>query len=57
MPMPVISAALFARFASRQAISPTMQAVSALRGEFGGHAVATLAEGERLKAAKPTPAG
>ena len=37
MPMPVISSSLFARFASRQAISPTMQAVSALRGEFGGH--------------------
>ena len=57
VPMPVISAALFARFASRQAISPTMQAVAALRGEFGGHAVASVADGERLKAAKPTSAG
>ncbi len=57
VPMPVISAALFARFASRQAISPTMQAVAALRGEFGGHAVASVADGERLKAATPTSAG
>ena len=57
VPMPVISAALFARFASRQAISPTMQAVAALRGEFGGHAVASVADGERLKAARPTSAG
>ena len=40
-----------------RAISPTMQAVSALRGEFGGHAVASVADGERLKAAKPTSAG
>jgi 6-phosphogluconate dehydrogenase len=39
VPMPVISAALFARFASRQDDSPAMKAVSALRHEFGGHAV------------------
>ena len=39
VPMPVISAALFARFASRQEESPAMQAVSALRHQFGGHAV------------------
>ena len=49
VPMPVISAALFARFASRQEISPTMQAVAALRGEFGGHQVMTIAEGEALR--------
>jgi 6-phosphogluconate dehydrogenase len=55
VPMPVISAALFARFASRQQISPTMQAVSALRGEFGGHAVATVAQGEALKAKNAAP--
>ncbi len=35
--MPVISSALFARFASRQDDSPAMKAVSALRGQFGGH--------------------
>ncbi|WP_137722880.1 phosphogluconate dehydrogenase (NAD(+)-dependent, decarboxylating) [Prescottella subtropica] len=39
VPAPVISAALFARFASRQSDSPAMQAVSALRNQFGGHAV------------------
>ena len=38
VPMPVISSALFARFASRQTESPAMQAVSALRNQFGGHA-------------------
>ncbi|CCH80155.1 6-phosphogluconate dehydrogenase,decarboxylating [Nostocoides japonicum T1-X7] len=51
VPMPVISASLFARFASRQQISPTMQAVAALRGEFGGHQVMTIEEGEALRRA------
>jgi 6-phosphogluconate dehydrogenase len=49
VPMPVISASLFARFASRQSSSPTMQAVAALRGQFGGHQVMTIAEGEKLR--------
>ena len=39
VPIPVISAALFARFASRQEESPAMKAVAALRSQFGGHAV------------------
>jgi 6-phosphogluconate dehydrogenase len=39
VPMPAISASLFARFASRQDDSPTMKAVAALRQQFGGHAV------------------
>jgi 6-phosphogluconate dehydrogenase len=39
VPTPVIAAALFARFLSRQDDSPTMRAVSALRNQFGGHAV------------------
>ncbi|MDQ4104746.1 MAG: decarboxylating 6-phosphogluconate dehydrogenase [Actinomycetota bacterium] len=39
VPAPVISAALFARFASRQPDSPAMRAVAALRHQFGGHAV------------------
>ena len=39
VPLPVISAALFARFASRQGESPAMKAVAALRQQFGGHAV------------------
>ncbi|MDU0291632.1 phosphogluconate dehydrogenase (NAD(+)-dependent, decarboxylating) [Saccharothrix longispora] len=41
VPAPVISAALFARFASRQDDSPAMRAVAALRNQFGGHAVVT----------------
>jgi len=49
VPMPVISASLFARFASRQQISPTMQMVAALRGQFGGHPVMTIAEGDKLR--------
>jgi 6-phosphogluconate dehydrogenase len=39
VPAPVISAALFARFASRQEDSPAMRAVAALRNQFGGHSV------------------
>src|SRR3712207_4535081 len=39
VPLPVISAALFARFTSRQESSPAMKAVAALRQQFGGHAV------------------
>ncbi|MFZ5850984.1 MAG: 6-phosphogluconate dehydrogenase, partial [Actinomycetota bacterium] len=43
VPLPVISAALFARFASRQEDSPAMKAVAALRNQFGGHEVARAA--------------
>lgn len=39
VPMPVISASLFARFVSRQDDSPAMKAVAAMRNEFGGHPV------------------
>ncbi|MPZ64269.1 MAG: decarboxylating 6-phosphogluconate dehydrogenase [Pseudonocardiaceae bacterium] len=39
VPAPVISAALFARFSSRQQNSPAMRAVAALRQQFGGHDV------------------
>lgn len=39
VPMPVITAALFSRFTSRQDDSPAMKAVAALRNQFGGHAV------------------
>jgi len=42
VPVPVIAASLFARFASRQEDSPTMKAVSALRNQFGGHAVTRI---------------
>ena len=50
VPMPVISASLFSRFASRQQESPTMQAVAALRGGFGGHQVMSVSEGDQLRA-------
>ncbi len=49
VPLPVISAALFARFSSRQESSPAMRAVAALRQQFGGHAV-------RAASAAPSPA-
>ena len=39
VPMPAITASLFARFASRQEDSDAMKAVAALRNQFGGHAV------------------
>ncbi|NUO57776.1 MAG: decarboxylating 6-phosphogluconate dehydrogenase [Hamadaea sp.] len=39
VPMHVIAASLFARFASRQDDSPAMKAIAALRNQFGGHAV------------------
>jgi len=44
VPAPVISAALFARFGSRQEDSPAMKAVAALRNQFGGHAVSKATE-------------
>jgi 6-phosphogluconate dehydrogenase len=41
VPVPTISASIFARFVSRQGegASPSMKAVAALRNQFGGHAV------------------
>jgi 6-phosphogluconate dehydrogenase len=39
VPVPTIAASLFARFASRQENSFAMRVASALRNEFGGHAV------------------
>jgi hypothetical protein len=55
VPMPVISAALFARFASRQEDSPAMKAVAALRNQFGGHAV-QLAAPDTVAAGSPDAA-
>nr|BFE84996.1 decarboxylating 6-phosphogluconate dehydrogenase [Planobispora longispora] len=43
VPLPVITAALYARFASRQDDSPAMKVVAALRNQFGGHAIASKA--------------
>jgi 6-phosphogluconate dehydrogenase len=50
VPLPVITAALFARFASRQDDSLAMKMIAALRNQFGGHAV-TAAAGETEKGA------
>ncbi|WP_341868632.1 phosphogluconate dehydrogenase (NAD(+)-dependent, decarboxylating) [Microbispora triticiradicis] len=50
VPLPAITAALYARFASRQADSPAMKMVAALRNQFGGHAVAS-AEGQTARGA------
>jgi 6-phosphogluconate dehydrogenase len=43
VPLPVITAALYARFASRQDDSPSMKMIAALRNQFGGHAVTARA--------------
>jgi 6-phosphogluconate dehydrogenase len=43
VPLPVITAALFARFASRQDDSPSMKMIAALRNQFGGHPVTAAA--------------
>jgi 6-phosphogluconate dehydrogenase len=45
VPVPTISASIFARFVSRQDQSPAMKAVAALRQQFGGHAVKPSADG------------
>ena len=39
VPLHAITAALFARFQSRQDESPAMKAIAAMRNQFGGHAV------------------
>ena len=43
VPLPVITAALYARFGSRQDDSPAMKVIAALRNQFGGHAVTATA--------------
>ena len=56
VPLPVITAALFARFASRQDDSPAMKVVAALRNQFGGHAVtSSTRHGEPDPAPDPAP--
>jgi 6-phosphogluconate dehydrogenase len=44
VPVPVISAALFARFASRREINFSAKVAAALRNQFGGHAVRAVEE-------------
>ena len=46
MPAPVITAALFNRFASRDKDSYANKLVAAMRNQFGGHAV-TLEGGQQ----------
>jgi 6-phosphogluconate dehydrogenase len=42
VPLPAITAALYARFVSRQDESPAMKAIAAMRNQFGGHALRTM---------------
>jgi 6-phosphogluconate dehydrogenase len=54
MPAPVITAALFTRFASQEQDSFQLKMLSALRNQFGGHAV-TLESGQQgLETGTPT---
>jgi 6-phosphogluconate dehydrogenase len=46
VPAPVISAALFARFSSRDEINFAAKVAAALRNQFGGHAIKALAKAE-----------
>ncbi|HZR96321.1 MAG TPA: decarboxylating 6-phosphogluconate dehydrogenase [Gaiellaceae bacterium] len=46
VPAPVISAALFARFASRDEINFAAKVAAALRNQFGGHAIRAMAKAE-----------
>ncbi|MET8825045.1 phosphogluconate dehydrogenase (NAD(+)-dependent, decarboxylating) [Streptomyces sp. NPDC004610] len=49
VPLPAITASLFARFASRQDDSPQMKMIAALRNQFGGHAVESKGGGKPEK--------
>ncbi|MEP6696552.1 MAG: phosphogluconate dehydrogenase (NAD(+)-dependent, decarboxylating) [Pseudonocardiales bacterium] len=42
VPMPAITASLYARFSSRQDDPPAMKVIAALRNQFGGHAVTSI---------------
>jgi 6-phosphogluconate dehydrogenase len=46
VPAPVISAALFARFSSRDEINFAAKVAAALRNQFGGHAIKALAKAD-----------
>jgi 6-phosphogluconate dehydrogenase len=46
VPAPVISAALFARFSSRDEINFAAKVAAALRNQFGGHAIKAMAKAE-----------
>jgi 6-phosphogluconate dehydrogenase len=57
VPLPAITAALYARFVSRQDESPAMKAIAAMRNQFGGHALHTEppAPGDASADASPDP--
>jgi len=57
VPLPAITAALYARFVSRQDESPAMKAIAAMRNQFGGHALHTEppAPGDAPADAQPDP--
>jgi len=55
VPTPAISAALYARFASRQDDSPAMKLVAALRRGFGGHDVLEALPPTAGQADEPAP--
>jgi 6-phosphogluconate dehydrogenase len=46
VPMPVLAASLFARFASRDEINFSAKVAAALRNQFGGHAIKAAEEAE-----------
>ena len=50
VPLPAITASLFARFGSRQDDSPAMKMIAALRNQFGGHAVQGQGGGHAVQA-------
>jgi 6-phosphogluconate dehydrogenase len=56
VPTPAITAALYARFVSRQDDSPAMKAVAAMRNQFGGHATRTAPPPGGDASAGDTPA-
>jgi 6-phosphogluconate dehydrogenase len=52
VPAPVISAALFARFASRDEENFAAKVAAALRNQFGGHAIKAMAKAEASEDAR-----
>ncbi len=55
-PTPAITAALYARFVSRQDDSPAMKAVAAMRNQFGGHATQTAPSAPERRRRRPPAA-
>lgn len=55
VPLPAITAALFSRFTSQQDDSPSMKMISALRHQFGGHAVESATPAETREGGSSAP--